>query len=122
MHFADKLLTCQQCGAKFIFTVTEQRRLYESGVTDIFEPRFCPACRSAAEGVKLIGQVKWYNPEKGYGFITKADGEDIFVHRSGIEGEGPRFLEEGQRVEFEVERTEKGPQAIHVAPLPENSG
>lgn len=122
MHFADKMLTCQQCGTEFIFTVTEQRRLYESGVIDIFEPRFCPTCRSPAERVKLIGQVKWYSPEKGYGFITKADGEDIFVHRSGIEIEGPRFLEEGQRVEFEIEQTAKGPQAVHVAPLPENSG
>ncbi|MDY7039556.1 MAG: cold shock domain-containing protein [Chloroflexota bacterium] len=67
-----------------------------------------------------MGQVKWYNPEKGYGFITKADGEDIFVHRSAIEGES-HFLEEGQQVEFQVEKTEKGPQAVHVAPLPENA-
>ncbi|MBC7251294.1 MAG: zinc-ribbon domain containing protein, partial [Anaerolineae bacterium] len=58
MHFADKMLTCQKCGTRFVFTVTEQRRLYESGVTEIFEPRYCPACRGAAEGVKIIGQVK----------------------------------------------------------------
>ncbi len=121
MHFADKMLTCQKCGARFVFTVTEQRRLYESGVTEIFEPRYCPACRSAAEGAKIIGQVKWYNPEKGYGFITMADGEDIFVHRSGIEDERLRGLEAGQRVEFEIAQTAKGPQAIHVALLPEDS-
>jgi CspA family cold shock protein len=121
MHFADKMLTCQQCGATFVFTVTEQRQIYESGTTEIFEPRFCPTCRSVGEGVKLIGRVKWYSPEKGYGFISKADGEDIFVHRSGMESEGTRFLEEGQQVEFEIEKTARGPQAVHVAPLPEDS-
>ena len=119
MVYKDKLLTCQRCGRKFVFTVTEQRELAERGA-EIFEPKFCPACRSDMKGVaKLIGRVKWFSPKKGYGFITKADGEDIFVHRSGIVGS--RVLREGQEVEFEIERTPRGPRAVKVAPLPTNS-
>ncbi len=114
MPYVDKRLICQQCGAEFIFTVAEQRQLAERGLED-FEPKFCPACRSKGE-VKLIGQVKWFDPRKGWGFITKADGEDIFVHRTGIRG--PKTLKKGQRVEFKVKETPKGPQAVHVSPLP----
>lgn len=60
------------------------------------------------------GTVKWFNPEKGYGFIRRDDGEDVFVHYSAIQGEGFRSLEEGQRVEFEVTEGKKGPQAANV--------
>lgn len=60
------------------------------------------------------GTVKWFNAEKGYGFIRGDDGEDVFVHYSAISGEGFRSLEEGQRVEFEVTEGRKGPQASNV--------
>jgi CspA family cold shock protein len=60
------------------------------------------------------GTVKWFSPEKGFGFITQADGPDVFVHFSAIEGEGYRNLEEGQTVEFEVTQGQKGPQAANV--------
>ena len=61
------------------------------------------------------GTVKWFNPEKGYGFITPEDGSaDVFVHFSAIEGTGYRNLEEGQRVEFETTQGQKGPQASQV--------
>jgi cold shock protein len=60
------------------------------------------------------GTVKWFSPEKGFGFITPADGPDVFVHFSAIEGEGYRNLEEGQTVEFEVTQGQKGPQASNV--------
>jgi CspA family cold shock protein len=60
------------------------------------------------------GTVKWFNPEKGYGFISMDDGEDVFVHYSAIGGEGFRTLQEGQRVEFEVTEGKKGPQASNV--------
>lgn len=60
------------------------------------------------------GKVKWFNSSKGYGFITRESGEDIFVHYSGITGDGFRTLQEGEDVEFEVETTQKGPQAANV--------
>lgn len=61
-----------------------------------------------------IGTVKWFSPEKGYGFISQQDGPDVFVHFSAIQGEGYRNLEEGQTVEFEVTQGQKGPQAANV--------
>jgi CspA family cold shock protein len=60
------------------------------------------------------GTVKWFNSEKGYGFISQAGGGDLFVHYSEIDGSGYRSLEEGQRVEFEVGAGQKGPQATAV--------
>ena len=60
------------------------------------------------------GTVKWFSTAKGYGFITRESGDDIFVHYSSIEGEGFRSLREGDKVEFEVEETGKGPQAGKV--------
>jgi CspA family cold shock protein len=65
-----------------------------------------------------FGIVKWFNSTKGYGFITSDEGEEVFVHYSAVEGAGYRSLEEGQRVEFEVEQGKRGPQAVHVVPLP----
>ncbi|MFH2011401.1 MAG: cold-shock protein [Pseudomonadota bacterium] len=63
------------------------------------------------------GTVKWFNSSKGYGFITRDQGTDVFVHYSALRGEGYRSLEEGQRVEFTVGQGEKGPQAQDVEVL-----
>jgi CspA family cold shock protein len=63
------------------------------------------------------GTVKWFNPEKGYGFITVDGGEEIFVHFSAIESSGYRSLEENQRVQFEITKGPKGPQAESVRPV-----
>jgi cold shock protein len=60
------------------------------------------------------GVVKWFSPEKGYGFISREDGPDVFVHFSAIQGAGYRNLEQDQRVEFEVTEGQKGPQAANV--------
>ena len=60
------------------------------------------------------GTVKWFNDRKGYGFIQRESGQDVFVHFSGIKGEGFRTLYEGDQVAFEVEDGERGPQAIDV--------
>ncbi|MGQ9731104.1 MAG: cold-shock protein [Candidatus Zipacnadales bacterium] len=60
------------------------------------------------------GTVKWFNESKGYGFIARPDGEDVFVHYSAIVGEGYRSLPEGAEVEFDVQQGEKGPRADNV--------
>jgi CspA family cold shock protein len=61
-----------------------------------------------------IGKVKWFNDQKGYGFIEREEGEDVFVHFSGIVGDGYRSLQEGAEVEFEVIQDPKGPRADKV--------
>jgi CspA family cold shock protein len=63
---------------------------------------------------RVQGTVKWFNPGKGFGFISREDGEDVFVHYSALQSEGYRTLNEGQRVEFTVERGPKGLQASNV--------
>ncbi len=63
---------------------------------------------------RVLGTVKWFNGSKGYGFISRDGGEDVFVHYSAIQGDGFRNLEEGQRVEFNIERGAKGLQATNV--------
>lgn len=63
------------------------------------------------------GTVKWFNPDKGYGFITREDGPDVFVHFSAIQGDGYRNLDENQKVEFDVTEGPKGPQAANVRPV-----
>jgi CspA family cold shock protein len=63
---------------------------------------------------RIIGTVKWFNASKGYGFIERQDGSDVFVHYTAIQGEGFRTLEEGQQVEFDIEEGPKGLQAARV--------
>jgi cold shock protein len=63
------------------------------------------------------GTVKWFNGDKGFGFIERADGDDVFVHFSEIQGEGFKNLAEGQKVEFDVAQGPKGPQATNVRGL-----
>jgi len=64
---------------------------------------------------RIQGTVKWFNGDKGYGFISREGGPDVFVHFSAIQGDGFRNLSEGQKVEFGVEKGPKGPQAINVS-------
>jgi len=66
---------------------------------------------------RTTGTVKWFNASKGFGFIARDGGEDVFVHHSAIVSEGYRTLEEGQRVEFDVESGAKGPKAVNVKAL-----
>ncbi|MEW6030892.1 MAG: cold-shock protein [Chloroflexota bacterium] len=63
---------------------------------------------------RIQGTVKWFNGSKGYGFLARESGADVFVHFSAIQGEGFKNLEEGQKVEFSVEQGPKGPQASNV--------
>ena len=63
---------------------------------------------------RIIGTVKWFNANKGFGFIEQPEGEDVFVHYSALQSDGYRSLDEGQRVEFSIERGPKGLQASNV--------
>ena len=63
------------------------------------------------------GTVKWFNDKKGFGFLSREDGDDVFVHHTSIAGEGFKTLSEGQQVEFEVQDGPKGPQAVNVKAL-----
>ena len=65
----------------------------------------------------MIGKVKWFNAEKGFGFIETSEGSDVFVHFSSIQSDGYKSLDEGQEVEFEVVQGNKGPQAANVFKL-----
>ena len=66
---------------------------------------------------RVTGTVKWFNGSKGYGFIEREEGADVFVHFSAIQGDGFRNLEEGQKVEFNVEQGQRGLQATNVSVL-----
>ena len=65
----------------------------------------------------MVGKVKWFNAEKGFGFIEQENGEDVFVHFTAIQGDGFRTLEEGQQLEFEIVDGKRGPQAANVVRL-----
>ena len=62
----------------------------------------------------MTGTVKWFNAEKGFGFISREDGDDVFVHFSAIQGDGFKSLDEGQRVNFDLTKGPRGPQAENV--------
>ena len=62
----------------------------------------------------MNGKVKWFNAEKGFGFIEREGGEDVFVHFSAVKGEGYKSLDEGQNVQFDIEQGQRGPQAVNV--------
>ncbi len=66
---------------------------------------------------RFVGSVKWFSEQKGYGFISQPDGEDVFCHFSAIQMPGYKTLQEDQRVEFEVEEGPKGLQAVNVIPI-----
>ncbi len=66
---------------------------------------------------RITGTVKWFNAGKGYGFISREGGDDVFVHYSALPSEGYRTLDEGQRVEFSIEQSPKGPHASNVVIL-----
>jgi CspA family cold shock protein len=119
MSFRDTLITCQECSTQFIFRVEKQRKMADQGL-EIVAPTLCDSCSQRINyGGKLHGTIKWFNPEKGYGFIVQSGGEEIFFHRNSVsltdEGALPT-LDEGQEVLYEVRDSPKGPQAVQVNP------
>jgi CspA family cold shock protein len=83
------------------------------GVVPSVQAGFVEVCMSEE---RVSGTVKWFNDDKGFGFIEREDGKDVFVHHSAIVAEGFRTLKEGQKVTMEVTQGQKGPQAENVIP------
>ena len=134
MAYTDSWATCARCGRRFVFRVEEQKEQAKRG-EKVAPPELCPACRPAGQAEQKAeprhtaerrpgaepgpgpheGVVKWYEREKGYGFIIHPGGEEIFFHRTGIAaGQAPNFPD-GSRVRYRVERTAKGLEAVDVA-------
>lgn len=78
----------------------------------------CSRAHEAVEGLMAVGKVKWFNDEKGWGFIKQDVGPDVFVHYSQIHGDGRKRLFEDEMVEFEIKEGPKGLQAINVVRVP----
>lgn len=119
MTYRDTLVTCAECGREFVYTVEKQRQQAERG-EEMTIPGVCQACRQRVDyGGKLHGHVKWFDAEKGYGFIAQDVGDEIFFHRSNVVREADELpsLEEGQEVLYEATETPKGPAAAQVEPF-----
>ena len=113
-EYRDRTYECQRCGVNTIWTTGEQRAA--GGMQP--RRRLCPACTQLLPAVsRERGLVKWYNARRGYGFISRSQGEELFFHRSALLADagllGPDLL-----VEYSIEHTEKGPQAAEVQVLP----
>ena len=107
----DRLLKCTSCGTRFVWTYVEQNR-------DASPPVRCPGCRYLLppEG-RVRGVVKFYNIRKKWGFVAQPDGKEIFFHRSALPSNGEVGLHEGDLVEYAIQTTERGPQAIDLVLL-----
>ncbi len=107
-QFQDEILYCARCGISFLWSQEEQKWAQEGPA-----PTLCPGCRHLlpAEG-RERGQVKWYDPRKRFGFLTRAGQPDLYVHRSALPSSRP--LRPGDLVEFRVQQTERGLAAFDV--------
>lgn len=120
MLFRDRLLTCRSCGIRFLFSSAQQRRRAESGEQP---PECCPGCLALSawlkrqQGERHQGTVRWYDARKGYGFIRDEEGGDVFVHRSSFRLRGR--VRPGERVEYTVAETDRGPTAREVVRVTE---
>lgn len=112
----DRYLICASCSTQFMWTPAEQQ-------SDDQPPACCPACRLLlpAEG-RRRGLVKFYNVRKNWGFITQPDGDEIFFHRSALAAGEELPLHEGELVEYAVESSPRGPQAVALRRLALNAG
>lgn len=122
MPYRDEWATCAKCHRQFLFTVEEQRRLAGQGFAVVL-PELCPECekREVPSGPQE-GLVKWYNPEKGYGFIIERGGGEIFFHRSGIAAGNPERFPDRARVSYRVRQVAGRRQAVDVARVRSTTG
>ncbi|MCX7853357.1 MAG: cold shock domain-containing protein [Caldilineales bacterium] len=110
--YRDRLLPCRRCGLRFLWTAWEQQQ-------DPTEPSHCPGCRHLLALTPRYGSLKWYDRRKGFGFITMADGSEVFFHRRDLRR--ARGLRRGQVVSFRLETDSQGLRAVAVAPVSEAS-
>ncbi|MGI5915631.1 MAG: cold-shock protein [Anaerolineae bacterium] len=116
MAYKDRVLTCISCGVGFLDTSTSQRERAQAA-GDASPALNCPGCVVINRlMLRRRGTVRWYDPRRGYGFVKDDAGEDIFVHASSLAERGRR-LKKGQVVEYELEETERGPQARDLVPV-----
>ena len=109
----DTLLTCESCGIRFVVTARERRLTAEAGSRRLRNA--CPGCTAIEKIVsRQRGAVKWYDVRKGYGFLLGEDGQDVFVHASGLRDAASARLRKGQAVEYLVEPSERGSVARDV--------
>ena len=96
-------------------TVVDTALIIKTSIRARQERYWLSQCFSNSERrADMTGKVKWFSADKGYGFISRADGDDVFVHFSSIQGEGYKTLNEGQEVEFDIVEGARGPQADNV--------
>jgi CspA family cold shock protein len=107
----DFVLACASCHTRFLWTPIEQQ-------SDAEQPACCPVCRRLlpADG-RRRGLVKFYNARKNWGFITQPDGGEIFFHRSALAADEALPLHEGELVEYAVQPSPRGPQAVDLRRL-----
>jgi CspA family cold shock protein len=108
----DRLLRCRRCGLHFVWTAWEQQQ-------EPTEPSHCPGCRHLLALTPRYGSLKWYDRRKGFGFITMADGREVFFHRRNLRH--ARGLRRGQIVSFRLQTEPQGLRAMAVEPVSEGS-
>ena len=112
----DTLLTCESCGIRFVVTARERHLAVEAGSRRLTSA--CPGCTAIEKIVsRHRGAVKWYDVRKGYGFLRGEDGQDVFVHASGLRDSASARLRKGRAVEYLVEPSERGPAARDVVQI-----
>jgi CspA family cold shock protein len=111
----DETLFCERCGISFLWS-TEERKMAEQQTARVDEPHLCPGCRwlLPAPG-RERGLIKWYNTRKHYGFVTRRNATELYLHGSALRE--PGRLATGDLVEFTVDANERGPMATDVLVL-----
>ena len=109
MALTDEMIVCERCGVTFLWTIEEQRNATDAAKS----PIHCLGCSFLLPATgQQRGLVKWYSPRKKYGFISRRSGPDLFAHRSNFKDVGR--LQHGDLVEFAVEESAKGSEAVDV--------